>query len=148
MSEFERCIKRGSLKPFTGAGTDVVSREFRAAQTDLADAEKLVELGMDKRTTITAYYAMFHAARAAVLQRGYVEKSHHCLLVAFRELCATTDEGHELASGIERARVLRENADYQGDFSHDAADASVEVARRFVAFVEHIAKGTPEGTTS
>ena len=71
MSEFERCIKRGSLKPFTGAGIDVVSRELSAAQADLADAEKLLELGMDKRTTITAYYAMFHAARAAVMMRGY-----------------------------------------------------------------------------
>lgn len=141
MSEFERCIKRGGLKSLTGAGSDVVSREIQIAQADLADAEKLLQLDMDKRTTITAYYAMFHAARAAVLQRGYVEKSHHCLLVAFRELYATTDEGHELARGIERARVLRENADYQGDFSHDAAEASVQVARRFVAFVEHIVKG-------
>ncbi len=141
MSDFERCIKSGGLKPLTGAGTDVVSRELCAAQTDLADAEKLLELDMDKRTTITAYYAMFHAARAAVLQRGYVEKSHHCLLVAFRELFATTDEGRELAIGIERARVLRENADYQGDFTHDAAGASVAVARRFVAFVEHILVG-------
>ena len=142
MSEFERCIKRGSLKPFTGAGADVVSRELRSAQADLADAEKLLELGMDKRTTITAYYAMFHAARTAVLQRGYAEKSHHCLLVAFREFFASTDEGRELAIGIERARVLRENADYQGDFSHDAAEASVTVARRFVAFVEHIVEVT------
>jgi hypothetical protein len=37
-------------------------------------------------------------------------------------------------SGIERARVLRENADYLGEFSADAADASVVVARRFVEF--------------
>ena len=141
MSDFERCIKRGGLKAFTGAGADVVSRELRAAQADLADAEKLLKLDMDKRTTITAYDAMFHAARASVLQRGYVEKSHHCLLVAFRELFAATDEGRELAIGIERARVLRENAGYQGDFSHDAAGASVEVARRFVEFVERIVEG-------
>lgn len=138
MSEFERCLKRGGLKPLTHAGSDVVSREVDTARADLGDAEILLELGMDKRTTITAYYAMFHAARAAVLMRGYAEKSHQCLLVAFRELFATSDEGRELAIGIERARVLRENADYQGEFTRDAAEASVKVARRFVAFVERI----------
>lgn len=142
MSEFERCLKRGGLKPLTHAGTDVVSREIATALADLADAEKLLKLEMDKRATITAYYAMFHAARAAVLKRGYVERSHHCLLVAFRELFATADEGRELATGIERARVLRENADYLGEYSQEAADACVKVAGRFVTFVERIVKET------
>ena len=136
MSEFEKCLKRGGLKPFSSAREDVVERELSIAREDLGDAEALLGLGMQKRTTITAYYAMFHAARAAVFARGYAEKSHHCLLVAFRELYATDVEGRELASGIERARLLRENADYLGEFSPEAAAASLTVARRFVAYVE------------
>lgn len=79
---------------------------------------------------------MFHSARAAVLAKGYAEKSHYCLLVAFRELYAADVEGLELARGIERARVLRENADYHAEYSADAADAMLVFARRFVAFVE------------
>ena len=79
---------------------------------------------------------MFHAARAAVLSKGYAEKSHYCLLVAFRELYASEGEGLELAQGIERARVLRENADYLAEFSTEAAEATLIVARRFVGFVE------------
>ncbi|MCL4078020.1 HEPN domain-containing protein [Coriobacteriia bacterium Es71-Z0120] len=138
MSEFEKCLKRGGLKPLRDVGADVVRRELHAARSDLEDAERLLELGMVKRATITAYYAMFHAARAAVLHAGYAEKSHYCLLVAFRDLYAATDEGRELAIGIERARVLRENADYHGDFSEDAAEASTHVARRFVRFVERV----------
>lgn len=134
MSEFERCVQRGGLRRLTSVGRDAVEREVGAASADLRDAEKLLELGMIKRATITAYYAMFHAARAAVLARGYAEKSHYCLLVAFREFYGGDAEGRGLASGIERARVLRENADYFGEFSADAADASVVVARRFVEF--------------
>jgi len=136
VSEFEKCLKRGALKPFDAAGRDVVEAELRSAREDLADAEFLAKHAMAMRTTITAYYAMFHAARAAVLAQGYVEKSHFCLLVAFRELYASNDEGLQMARGIERARVLRENADYCAEFSVDAAEAALTVARRFVDFVE------------
>lgn len=136
MSEFDECLKRGSLKRFEAAGRDVVEAELRAACEDLADAEFLALNGMSKRTTITAYYAMFHAARAAILAKGYVEKSHHCLLVAFRAFYGSDSEGVQLARGIERARILRENADYHAEFSAEAAEAALFVARRFVAFVE------------
>ncbi|MDZ4064524.1 MAG: HEPN domain-containing protein [Coriobacteriia bacterium] len=136
MSEFEKCLKRGALKSFKTAGPDIVLAELRSAREDLADAEFLAANDMPKRTTITAYYAMFHAARAAVLAKGYAEKSHYCLLVAFRELYASDGEGLELARGIERARVLRENADYLAEFSTEAAEATLIVARRFVGYVE------------
>jgi uncharacterized protein (UPF0332 family) len=70
MSELDKCIERGSLKRFDDAGTDAVEAELRAAREDLADAEFVFEHDMLKRTTITSYYAMFHAARALVLARG------------------------------------------------------------------------------
>lgn len=136
MSELDKCIERGSLKRFDDAGTDAIGVELLAAREDLADAEFVFEHDMPKRTTITAYYAMFHAARALVLARGYVEKSHYCLLVAFRAFYGSEGEGRELARGIERARVLRENADYQAEFSQESAEAVLEVARRFVRFAE------------
>jgi len=79
---------------------------------------------------------MFHAARAGVLAKGYVEKSHYCLLVAFREFYAGDDAGRGLAGGLERARQLRENADYLAEFTIESARAVLTVAERFVAFVE------------
>jgi uncharacterized protein (UPF0332 family) len=136
VSELDKCIDRGSLKRFTDAGTDAVDIELRAAREDLADAEFVFEHDMPKRTTITAYYAMFHAARALVMAAGYVEKSHYCLLVAFRAFYGEDGEGRELARGIERARVLRENADYLAEFSEESARAALEVARRFIRFTE------------
>ena len=53
MSEFEKCLKRGTLRHFDGAGHDVVESELRAAQEDLADAEFLAVNGMPKRTRDT-----------------------------------------------------------------------------------------------
>jgi hypothetical protein len=63
MSELDKCIERGSLKRFEEEGTDAVQIELRAAREDLSDAEFVFAHDMPKRTTITAYYAMFHAAR-------------------------------------------------------------------------------------
>jgi uncharacterized protein (UPF0332 family) len=105
VNEFEKCVKQGGLRLFPTAGPDAIERELHAAREDLADAEFLCAHEMPKRTTITAYYSMFHAARAGVLAKGYAEKSHHCLLVAFREFYAEDDEGRELARGIEDARL-------------------------------------------
>lgn len=135
MSEFYDCLKKRSLVRFEGS-PDVVAREIEAAHQDLDDAGLMVTHQQWKRLTITAYYCMFHAARALILRAGYAEKSHFCLGVAFRELYATTPDGLELAMGLERARVLRENADYRSDFDEAGARAALVVAERFVRFAD------------
>jgi uncharacterized protein (UPF0332 family) len=107
---------------------------LRAAAEDLDDTRAMLEQSRWKRATITAYYAMFHSARALLLDRGYAEKSHYCLLVGFREFYGHTDDGPRLALSIERARVLRERADYESDFTEDASRSSTAIAEEFVAF--------------
>jgi uncharacterized protein (UPF0332 family) len=69
-----------------------------------------------------------------IVAHGYAEKSHFCLGVAFREFCGDTPEGRELASGLERARVLRENADYRAEFDELGARAAAKMAHRFFEF--------------
>ena len=76
MTDFEDCLKRRGLIRFTAAGPDVVVNELRAATEDMADSIAMLEQARWKRATITAYYVMFHSARALVLGRGYAEKSH------------------------------------------------------------------------
>ncbi len=135
MSEFDDCLKKRAIVRFEGS-PDVVVREIEAAHQDLHDASLMVGHQQWKRLTITAYYCMFHAARALILRAGYAEKSHFCLGVAFRELYANTPDGLELAMGLERARVLRENADYRSDFDETGACAALVVAERFVQFAD------------
>ena len=133
MSEFDDCLRRRGLARFAG-GADAVTRELESAVEDISDAQVMLQHHQWKRLTVTSYYAMFHAARAVVLNAGYVEKSHFCLAVAFREIAADSTEGRELAMGLERARVLRENADYRSDFDESGARAALTVAQRFVSF--------------
>jgi len=135
VGEFDDCLKRRGLVRFDG-GPDAVLREIDAARQDITDSVLMLEHARWKRLTITAYYAMFHAARALLLAAGYAEKSHFCLGVAFRELHGGTPEGRELAMALERARVLRENADYRSDFDEAGARAALTLAQVFVAFAE------------
>lgn len=143
MTEFDDCLRRRGLRR-ADLLPDAAVREIAAAHEDASDAESMLEGGQWKRLTVTAYYAMFHAARALVMNAGFVEKSHYCLGVAFRELHGQTGEGRELAMGLERARVLRENADYRSDFDEAGARAALTVALRFVAFADRILGGAGE----
>jgi len=136
VSEFDTCIKRRGLVRFEADGAEAAVREMTSAREDLTDVLVMLEHGQWKRVTTTSYYAMFHAARALVLKNGYAEKSHFCLGVAFREFYGDTPQGRELAMGLERARVLREDADYRALFDEAGARAALTVARRFVAFAE------------
>jgi uncharacterized protein (UPF0332 family) len=141
MTELDDCLRRRGLRR-TDLLPDAAERELAAAHDDVSDAESMLEGGQWKRLTVTAYYAMFHAARALVMDAGFVERSHYCLGVAFREIHGQAGEGLELAMGLERARVLRENADYRSDFDEAGARAALTVARRFVAFADaHLGSG-------
>ena len=143
MTEFERCIKRGGLRLFTVRSARMCSEpNCDSARDDLADAVFLAAHLMPKRTTIMALLRDVSCRTGRRHAMGYAEKSHFCLLVAFRELYGDTEEGQELARGIERARVLRENADYLAEFSPEAAAAVLEVARRFVGFVDRAVADT------
>ena len=141
MNEFEKCLERRSLVRFEHAGPDVIERELASAREDLTDLDLLLENGRWKRATITGYYAMFHAARALVLDKGYAEKSHYCLVVAFRELYGDTDDGRFLGMALARGRSLRENADYNSEFSKESGSSIATAARRFVAFAEGLLIG-------
>jgi len=66
-------------------------KELSIAQSDLSDAKAGFENQRSKWSTIQAYYAMFHTARALIYSRGYREKSHYCLAVALKSLFV--DEG-------------------------------------------------------
>lgn len=114
-------------------GKDLVEKELSVAKSDLSDAKASHENGRYKWSTIQAYYAMFHAARALIYSRGYREKSHYCLAVALRALFV--DEGKmeaQLVRDFLNAMNLRQAADYEAEFSQSGAKAVIASAEAFV----------------
>ena len=99
----------------------------------MSDAKAGFENQRYKWSTIQAYYAMFHTARALIYSRGYRAKSHYCLAIALRALFV--DEGLMEAQSVcdfLNAMNLREAADYEAEFSQSGAKAVIASAERHI----------------
>lgn len=82
---------------------------------------------------------MFHAARALLYHAGYREKSHHYLLVAVEALYVGEKKlSPELARDLRNAMILREEADYHGEFSKSGANSVLNSAERFLEAAKHL----------
>lgn len=130
--DFKQCLESNKITSFT-KGKSLVKKELSVAKSDLVDAKAGYENERYKWSTIQAYYAMFHAARALVYSKGYREKSHYCLAVALRALFV--DEGEmdaKLARDFLNAMNLREAADYESEFSQSGAKAVITAAEKFI----------------
>ena len=138
--EFKQCLESKKIVTFA-RGNNLVKKEILVAESDLSDAKASYENERYKWSTIQAYYAMFHAARALIYSQGYREKSHYCLAVALRALFV--DEGKldaQLVRDFLNAMNLREAADYEAEFSQSGAKAVIVSAEKFIA--KAIAIGT------
>lgn len=117
------------------------------AKRSLASAQKL--LGSDPDGACSrAYYAMFYAARAALLQAGQAEaamaKTHSGLIAAFGEHLVKpglvdATQGRAFAM-VERERLT---ADYSGEGV--SKDAAVLASERATAFVDAIGRWIEAG---
>jgi uncharacterized protein (UPF0332 family) len=136
--EFKQCIENKKIIPFA-TGKKLVNKELSVAQCDLSEAKAGYENERYKWSTVQAYYAMFHAARALVYSKDYREKSHYYLAVALRALFV--DEGKMDAQSVRdllNAMNLRESADYDAEFSQSGAKAVIESADKFIQKVIEI----------
>jgi len=141
MKRFEDCLKTGRLRKFK-VTKKKIKTEIKSARQDLQEAEDRFTNKKYKYATITAYYALFHSARALLYLKGYREKSHYCLRVAIEKLYVQERTLEpEFTECFEEAMGLREAADYQSIFSKDGALRAIRRARRFLEKTEEIIKG-------
>jgi uncharacterized protein (UPF0332 family) len=126
--EFRDCVEKGKIKRFSRARA-LVGKELEAAAWDLERAGKSLKEGDFKWSTIQSYYSMFHSGRALIYQKGYRERSHYCLIVALRHLYVGKGLlSYHLVDGLAKGKGLRENADYDSNWSELGAQAMVKMA--------------------
>ena len=131
--EFNSCLSKNKVVKFTAA-KKLVPGELKAAQEDLKVASDSLRSGHEKWATVQAYYAMFHTARALLYSKGYREKSHYCLIVAMKALFVSDGRlDVTLVEAFGMAKVLRENADYDNEYSKESAKSLVEKAKKFLS---------------
>lgn len=79
------------------------------------------------------YYSMFHSARALIYDKNYRERNHYCLIVALRALYVETKQlNFSLVEALQKAKTLREQADYYSEFSKTTASDLLESAKEFL----------------
>lgn len=138
--EFQKAIEKKRILNFT-QGKKQVKKELLEAENDLSEALNRFESKKYKYATITGYYSMFHSARALIYSEGYREKSHYYLLVALNSLFV--DAGllsEEITSEFHDAMVLREDADYHGNFTEQGADSVLKAAKEMLLVAKSILK--------
>jgi len=136
--EFQKAIEKKRILPFS-QGKRQVKKEVQEAESDLAEAIDRFNNEKYKYTTINSYYSMFHSARALIYSKGYREKSHYYLLVALKSLFVDTNIlSEEIVSEFHDAMILREDADYHGNFTKEGAEAVLKAAKELLALTKSI----------
>lgn len=129
---FKRCLEKKKLIK-AEIEKDLIQKEFSAAESDLKDSQDILVVGKVKLATISAYYSMFHAARALIYSKGYREKSHFCLRAALKNLFVDNNLLEEsFLDSYDLAKDLRENADYKSEFSKEGAERLIDKAEQFL----------------
>ncbi len=139
--EFKKGCEKERLVKFS-KGAELAQKELSEATGDLQEAKDRLSNQRYKYATITAYYSMFHSARAMIYSKGYREKSHHYLFVALEYLFVANGQITEaLAKLFLDAMVLREEADYHGDFSDNGARLVINGAEEMLKVARKIVDG-------
>lgn len=140
--EYDKCLKRGKIKPFS-RGKGLVSKEIEAAWGDYQRAEKTFHDQDYKWATIQLYYSMFHSARALLYYKNLNEKSHFCLIEAIRALYVEKKlVPSSLLGALQQAKALREDADYYNRWSEAGCKKMLNSAKNFLSKAEQITQKT------
>jgi len=130
--EYEDCLKRGKIKPFS-RGSSLALKELETAFSDLEQAKKTYKENQYKWSTIQVYYSMFHTARALLYAKNLREHSHFCLIAAIKTLYVGTGQiPTYLLEALQEAKDLREDADYYNRWSQQGCAKLLKLAEEFL----------------
>jgi hypothetical protein len=120
-----------------------VQRQFEQAAECVEDARVLLENDRLAAAVTRIYYAMFHAATAALLARGIRRRSHRATLAAFGQSFIKTGElDDRLYRDLRAAFERRQQADYEAIIQVDR-QAVTRLREQAIDFVDACRRLTP-----
>jgi len=111
------------------------------AEIKLGHARQIFDIGLFNDAVSRAYYAMFYAAKAALLSKGLDLRRHSASIAKFRELFVATGQvDAEYLHFLGQAQSARERSDYApfAPVSRAGAGEILEAAKTFIAKVREI----------
>ena len=113
--------------------------ELKRALEELKGAEILQDSSLYFKSVVSSYYSVYHAAKAALLLKGAIPKSHEGVERMFSLYYVKTGE-FEIDTGkiIGRLMKLREEADYYPEsvFRLEDSREALGLAKSFVEVVQ------------
>ncbi len=126
----------------TDQSRNYATRSLQVAEEMLADARLLLQHGRLKSAADRAYYAMFHAATAAVsLRVDRLPRSHKALRTLFAQhFIASGQLDRALSRDLAFAFELRQASSYEVDtaFGQETVQDLVDRVERFVATIQRL----------
>lgn len=138
----EECFGKGLLRELK-ASKGMIDKELELADSNLAEAESLNQLGHFNAAVIFIYTAMFHSARAILFSDGYSERSHACLILYLNEKYVKTGKLEtKFILAIDDLRTDRHKTLYGTPKSYEAEEVSelINTAAEFIEKVKNIIK--------
>jgi len=112
---------------------------LQVAEIKLGHAREIFDIGLYDDAISRAYYAMFYAAKAALLSEGLDLRKHSSAIAKFRELFVITGRVEaETLHYLGRAQGARERSDYVPTMPASREDAA-EILATAEAFVGRMA---------
>ena len=97
--------------------TDLSKYQFETARSNLNAAKLMLDSHDYKSSINRSYYSIFHALRAVLALDCFDSSKHSGVIACFNERSVKTGVFcKEISKIIRRARLMRENADYQDFF--------------------------------
>src|SRR3989441_9811399 len=117
----------------------IAERLLGKAELKLGAARELYDKGFFEDSASRSYYAMFHAARAALARVGVTTKTHEGTVSEFgRVLVLGGVFPRDLGRALAEAKAARETYEYSAtmEIASDEAEAILRDAERFVSQVQ------------
>ncbi len=118
----------------------MLAEKFLAkAEETLEAARQLLASGFLEDSASRAYYAMFHAARAALTKAGSNPRTHEGVVSEFgRRLVLEGVFPRDLGRALAEAKAARETYEYSAtaEMGGEEAEALLKDAERFVSLVK------------
>jgi len=126
-----------------GSSKRYVEASLKRAEKALRSAKLLLEYDELEDAVSRAYYAMFHAAKAILFNKGIQAKTHKGIISLFGEHIVkkgTLNEKH--ADMLRRAFDLRQKSDYElyAELDKKLVKTTIKNAEEFIAKIKETLK--------
>lgn len=138
MVTIERCLKDGLLKQMPPSPVEA-RNQLDKATVLIKEAKSCFDNDNVNAAVMTAYAALFDAARALLFRDGYRERSHVCV-VRYLEAQYMNQLGEDMIILLDEYRDKRHKVVYASDYYPTEEEAAnfVVFAEKFVAKIKEI----------